>query len=60
MIKVFSNIDELSLMAKLNDIGPSLEVLSIYAINQIHFAWVKIPAPAEKPVEAKARTKGTK
>jgi hypothetical protein len=42
MIRLFSNLDALSLEKELNGLGPSIEILSIYAINQKHFAWVKI------------------
>lgn len=45
MIKLLRNLDAESLEKELNDLGPYLEVLSIYAINQLHFAWVRITDP---------------
>jgi hypothetical protein len=60
MIKLIKNLDANELESELNGLGSSFEVLSIYAINQLHFAWVKIVA-AEKTapaMEAKAKRKG--
>jgi hypothetical protein len=42
MIRLVTNLDASSLESELNSLGPSIEVLSIYAINLRHFAWVRI------------------
>lgn len=61
MIKQLSNLDASALAAELTDLGPSIQVLSIYAINQLHFAWIKMPEATKAQVIApKAKTKGTK
>lgn len=45
MIKLLTHLDSESLAEELNALGPSFEVLSIYAVNQKHFAWVRISQP---------------
>jgi len=61
VIKLLKNLDASALEAELNDLGPSIQILQIYAIQQLHFAWVEIPEPEKATVlTAKARTKGTK
>lgn len=53
MIKVISNLDAESLEKELNDQWASSELVAMYAINQKHFAWVKIKD--EPKVEKKGR-----
>jgi hypothetical protein len=45
MIKLLTNLEADELESQLNNLGPSIEILTIYAINQKHFAWVRISSP---------------
>lgn len=53
MIRVISNLDAEALQLELNRLGPSFDIISIYAIQQKHFAWVRMKDP-------KPEKKGTK
>lgn len=53
MIKLLTHLDAQELEKELNGLGPSIEIMFIYAIHQKHFAWVRIK-------EAKADKKGNK
>jgi len=59
MIKVIKNLDATALEAELNNLGSPIQILSIYAINQLHFAWIKLPEK-NQVTEPKTKTKGIK
>ena len=48
MIDFISNKDPKILQEKLTELGPSIQILSIYPINQVHFAWFKPEAKKKK------------
>lgn len=54
MIKLLTDLDAESLEKQLNILGPSIQVLAIYAIHQKHFAWVKV---VDQPKRDKKGTK---
>ncbi len=52
--------DASHLSEQLNGLAPGSIVLSIYAINQKHFAWVKLPVEKTETPAPKAKSKGPK
>ena len=54
MTEFISDKDPEVLKTKLNDLGPSIQILSIYSINQVHFAWFK---PEQKKKKEKDHEK---
>jgi hypothetical protein len=48
VIKLLTNLDPESLEKELNDLGPTAQILGIYAIHQKHFAWVRISSVSNK------------
>ena len=51
MIQMLSDKDARVLEKKLNDLGPSLRIISIYSINQLHIAWVDNSKPKAEKVK---------
>lgn len=51
MIKHLKDMNASSLEESLNKLGPTIQILSIYAVNTMHFAWVQIPEAKAKKIK---------
>lgn len=55
MIQLLTHLNAEALESELNDLGPDLQIIAIYAINQKHFAWVRIAVESEPKLEKKGK-----